>query len=553
MNNRPATAAHMSAREHDLAAAALGADVVVIGGGANGCATAWDAALRGLRVVLLEKHDVGWATSAWNSRMIHGGLKYLEKYDVALVRESLREREWLLRAAPHLVEPLQFVLPFYQRNAHPAGVLKLGLAAYDILSWDKSTPNRKVFNRDRTRDLIPGLDDDGLQGSGAYYDCQISYSERLSVELAAAARAAGAVVLNHAHADRILVTGQAVQGVEFTDEVTGASYTIPTRKIVNAAGPWVDEVMRETWPKAPPLMGGTKGTHLVVDDFPGAPRGVAMYYEAMTDARPMMVIPWLDRYLIGATDVRFDGDLDRASRDEDELNYILRETNLLFPRANLTPADVHWSYTGVRPLPHQAEGPTGDITRRHMIRDHGKDSRNRVRGLYSVIGGKLTTCRGLAEEVVDELTGKHRRIARRGPTWHLRLPGAADPHRLSRTLAARNVEVPVAHRLAGLYGSRAWDVLALAASRPELTKPLPGADGLTAAEVAFALEVDGAVTLEDIVARRIMTGLDNSLGLDSLTEIATAAAKIAGWDAKEKAAQVRAYKEYITKFQPAAV
>ncbi|MFV0426653.1 MAG: FAD-dependent oxidoreductase [Beutenbergiaceae bacterium] len=542
----------MNNRDHDLAAAELGADLVVVGGGANGCATAWDGALRGLRVVLLEKHDVGWATSAWNSRLIHGGLKYLEKYDVPLVRESLREREWLLQAAPHLVKPLQFVLPFYKRNAHPSSILKLGLLGYDVLSWDKSVPKRKIYSHSRTTDLIPGIDSDGLRGSGSYYDCQVSWSERLSVELAAAARAAGAVVLTHAQAHRINVVGEQVQSVDFTDEVTGTTHTVPTSQVVNAAGPWVDHLLRETWPKAPTMMGGTKGTHLVVDDFPGAPRGVAMYYEAMTDARPMLVIPWLGRYLIGATDERFDGDLDTATRDDDELSYILRETNLLFPQANLTPADVRWSYTGVRPLPYQAEGPTGDITRRHMIHDHGEDSHNRVRGLYSIIGGKLTTCRGLAEEVVDELMGTSKRIKRRGPTWHLRLPGAADPAALSRTLVGQGIDAAVAQRLANLYGSRAWDVLAMTSQRPDLREQITGVEGLIAAEVAFAMEVDGALTLEDIVARRIMTGVDGSLGLDSLEAVADVAAHLAGWDEATKADQIRDYRTYITKFQPTA-
>ncbi|MDX6323129.1 MAG: glycerol-3-phosphate dehydrogenase, partial [Propionibacteriaceae bacterium] len=181
-------------RRRRLAGLDVPFDLIVIGGGANGCGIAWDAALRGLRVLLLEKEDFGWATSAWNSRLIHGGLKYLEKYDVRLVRESLREREWMLGAAPHLVTPLRFVLPFYARNAHPKAVLRTGLIAYDVLSYDKSTPRHRIHSAAQTRQLIPGIDSDGLQGSGTYYDGQVPYAERLVVEIALGAAAAGATV-----------------------------------------------------------------------------------------------------------------------------------------------------------------------------------------------------------------------------------------------------------------------------------------------------------------------------------------------------------------------
>lgn len=285
-------------------------DLVVIGGGANGCGVAWDAALRGLRVLLLEKEDFGWATSAWNSRLIHGGLKYLEKLDIPLVRESLREREWMVHAAPHLVREQRFVLPFYRRNAHSQLVLRAGMVAYDVLSFDKSLPWHKTYGPRKALELVPGLNTDGFQGAATYYDGQADYAERISVEVALAAARAGAVVLNHARVDRLVVQAGAVTGVEFEDTVTGRRHAVATDAVVNVAGPWVDEVLATTDHSGPrpPLMGGTKGTHLVVDAFPGAPVGSVMYYEALTDSRPMMIIPWLGRYIIGATDVRFTGD-----------------------------------------------------------------------------------------------------------------------------------------------------------------------------------------------------------------------------------------------------
>ncbi len=541
-------------RSSKIARTALPFDMIVIGGGANGCGVAWDAALRGTRVLLLEKEDFGWATSAWNSRLIHGGLKYLEKYDIPLVRESLREREWMLRAAPHLVRPLRFVLPFYKRNSHPKRLLQAGLLAYDTLSWDKSTPKRRIHSSEEALSLVPGLNTDGLQGAGSYYDGQVEYAERLSVETALAAESAGAVVLNHARVERLIVSSGVVRGVEFTDTVSRRRHSVFGRTVVNAAGPWVDAVLESTGEARAPLMGGTKGTHLVVDGFPGAPTDSAMYYEALTDGRPMMIIPWLGRYIIGATDVRFEGDLDRAAMDEDELTYILRETNRVIPDARLTREDVLWSYTGVRPLPYQASGPTGDITRRHVIYHHAADPTSPVEGLLSVIGGKLTTFRALGEHVNDEVLGRRRRGFRRSAaTRHSRLPGARtkDYARFAEDFrAATTLPQPVAERLLSIYGTRAVDVQALAESEPELAKPVDGVDGLLAAEIAFAVREESAATLGDIVARRIMTGVGGDVGRTSLEAVAEVAMAETGWSTEETEQQIAAYLTYIEKFHP---
>ena len=527
-------------------------DLIVIGGGCNGAGIAWDGALRGLRVLLLEKEDFGWATSAWNSRLIHGGLKYLEKYDVRLVRESLREREWLLKAAPHLVRPRQFVLPFYERNAHSTTVLRVGMLAYDALSLDKSTPRHRIHRRGQVLDIIPGLNTEGLQGAATYYDGQADYAERISLEAAVAARQAGAVVLNHARVDRLLIDAERVSGVEFTDTVTGRSLTAGASIVVNAAGPWVDEVLAGGLRGAAPLMGGTKGTHLIVDPFPGAPVDSAMYYEAITDARPMMVIPWLGRYIIGATDERFLGDLDTASADDGEIDYILRETNLVLPEAGLTREHILWSYTGVRPLPHHPDGPTSDITRRHVLHEHSQVASHRVHGLYSVIGGKLTTFRALAQDVNDrvvrDLGAKHRTCTTRAS----RLPGGRtvqyDAFAEAFAKGAR-VSPVTAQRLLRLYGTRAVEVDALIGHDPALGREISGADGAIEAEVVFAIQEDLAVTLTDLVARRLMTGLGGDLGLGSLDGIAEVAARALEWDPDRVEEEKRRYRHYIAKFE----
>lgn len=527
-------------------------DLIVIGGGCNGAGIAWDGALRGLRVLLLEKEDFGWATSAWNSRLIHGGLKYLEKYDVRLVRESLREREWLLRAAPHLVRPRQFVLPFYDRNVHSATALRAGMLAYDALSLDKSTPRHRIHRRAQVLDIIPGLNTDGLQGAATYYDGQADYVERISLEAAVAARQAGAVVLNHARVDRLLIDAERVSGVEFTDTDTSCSLTARAQVVVNAAGPWVDEVLAGGLRNAAPLMGGTKGTHLIVDPFPGAPMDSAMYYEAITDARPMMVIPWLGRYIIGATDERFVGDLDTASADDGEIDYILRETNLVLSEAGLTREHIVWSYTGVRPLPHHPDGPTSDITRRHVLHDHSTVATHRVHGLYSVVGGKLTTFRSLAEDVNDrvvrDLGAKHRPCT----TKASRLPGGRTVQYAAFAegfAQGARVAPATVQRLLRLYGTRAVEVDTLVAQDPALGRQIPDANGAIEAEVVFAIREELALTLTDIVARRLMTGIGGDLGLGSLDSVAEVAARHLGWDPDRVEEEKKRYRQYITKFE----
>jgi glycerol-3-phosphate dehydrogenase len=526
-------------------------DVIVVGGGCNGAGTAWDAAARGLRVLLLEKEDFGWGTSAWNSRLIHGGLKYLEKYDVKLVRESLREREWLLRAAPHLVKPLRFILPFYARNAHNKFVLRAGMIAYDVLSFDKSVPTHRALSRTDILELIPGLNRDGLQGAAAYFDGQVEYAERLSVEAALAARQAGAVVLNHARVDRLVTEGNRVVGVEFTDLVSGGRRRASGAVTVNAAGPWLDEVLAGLdGPPVAKMTGGTKGTHLVVAPFPGAPAD-AMYYEAVTDARPMMVIPWLGHYLLGSTDERFEGDLDTVSTDDAEIDYVLRETNRVLPGADVRPDHLLWCYEGVRPLPFQPEGPTSDISRRHDVRDHAPQ----VEGLLSVVGGKLTTFRQLGEDVSTAVLRKLGAGRRPGVTRRLRLPGArtADFARFS-ALFRDSCPLPprVAERLLRVYGTRAAAVAAIAAADPALAEVIDDETSAVAAEVVFTVREEMAATLADVVARRTMIGLSADLGTGSLEAVGRIAEKYAGWSTERVSGDLEDYRRYITRFRPRA-
>ena len=353
-------------------------DVIIIGAGINGAGIARDAAMRGLKVLLIDKGEPGCATTSASTRLIHGGLRYLEHFEFSLVRESLREREILLRIAPDLVRPLAITIPIYKQSKRGRLTIRAGMVLYDLLSWGKSLPRHRMFSRAETLERWSGLNPEGLVGSALYYDAQVEFPERLVLANVESARVFGAEVLTHTR-----VTGLTVTGVEFGDRLAEASV------VINAAGPWIDQVLERAPAKSPKLIGGTKGSHIIVAPFPGASAN-AIYLEARSDGRPIFIIPWNKLYLIGTTDVRFEGDPDEVRCEDWEIDYLLSETNLALPGAHLTRDSILQTYSGVRPLPYQSS------TRRHFIREHPQ-----LPNLLSIVGGKLTTYRSLSEECVD--------------------------------------------------------------------------------------------------------------------------------------------------------
>jgi glycerol-3-phosphate dehydrogenase len=359
-------------------------DVIIIGAGINGAGIARDAAMRGLKVLLIDKGEPGCATTSASTRLIHGGLRYLEHFEFGLVRESLREREILLRIAPDLVRPLAITIPIYKQSRRGRLTIRAGMILYDLLSWGKSLPRHRMFSRAETLEQWPGLNPEGLIGSALYYDAQVEFPERLVLANVLSARECGAEVLTHTRVTKLGMKDGNVSGVEFGQEQFAEAAVV-----VNAAGPWIDLVLEHAPVQSPKLIGGTKGSHIIVPVFPGAPAN-AIYLEARSDGRPIFIIPWNKLYLIGTTDVRFEGDPDEVRCELWEIDYLLSETNLALPGAKLTRDNILYTYSGVRPLPNQSS------TRRHFIREHPQ-----LPNLLSIVGGKLTTYRSLAEECVD--------------------------------------------------------------------------------------------------------------------------------------------------------
>jgi glycerol-3-phosphate dehydrogenase len=550
-------------------------DVIVIGAGINGAGIARDAAMRGLRVLLLDKGDISSGTTQWATRLIHGGLRYLEHYEFALVRESLRDREALLHIAPHLVKPLGFLVPIYKRNSNGPLIIRLGMNLYDTLSYDKSMDRHKMLSRKKVEEREPGLNPEGLKAAAFYYDGQVEYAERVAVENAISARDHGATVITYANVENLIIEGGDVKGVEFTDVFTGESHTARAPVTVNVAGPWVDEVLAElqapgTDKNVGRFMGGTKGSHLIVDAFPGAPKGEALYVEARKDGRPYFIVPWNGRYLIGTTDLRYEEDLDYVKASEEEIQYLLDETNYVIPGANLTRDDVLFTYAGVRPLPYNPEGETGGVTRSHVVFDHatgdsaagGKVKSQSaelppVGGLLSIIGGKLTTYLNLSRQTTDVIFKK---LERKGPKSTSRktpLPGSdtADfGSFVDGFKAASKTPDVIRDRLLKLYGVRAAEVLAIGEDDPELLTPLSPIESvetaLIGAEVIWAFREEMAETLSDVLLRRTMAGYGPRVALDVVEPAAQVAVKHLGWDEERAEREVREYREWIQRYNP---
>lgn len=482
-------------------------DLLVIGGGIIGAGIARDAALRGLSVALVERDDLASGTSSRPTRLIHGGLRYLELFDFGLVRSDMRERETLLRIAPHLVFPLPFLLPLYHPGPVYRAKLRLGMLLYDLLSLDKSLPKRRWLTRAEALAAEPALDPEGLSGAWRFYDAQVPLVERLVVENALDAAAHGALVLNHAAAVGHLRAGDTIIGARVRDRIGGGELEIRARYTVHATGPWLDETLAPLRGGAP-LLRLTKGIHLVT---PRATEQAHVLFAA--DGRLFFVLPWRDYTIVGTTDTDYQGDPADAAPTAEDVAYLQSAARRAFPHA---PFDrILFTWAGVRALVRIEGVSEGEVSRKHALYDHA--ARDGVRGALSVIGGKITAYRAIAEEVTD-------RVARaigtraRSRTADLPLPGAAG------RAPARD---------------------ALAAADPGLAVALCEHSEASGADVVHAARSEWAATLADVLLRRTAIGLSACQGLDCLDVVADLLAGVHGWSAPERAAQIAAYRAEI--------
>lgn len=356
-------------------------DLIIVGGGIIGAGVARDAALRGLRTLLVEKEDFASGTTSRSTRLIHGGLRYLRMLDFKLVRQDLNERETLLKIAPHLVRRLEFVIPLQRSTPYYRAVLPFGLRLYNMLSHGTSLPPSSHLSARQTVTLEPSLKyTQGLTGSFLYYDCQAAYPERICIENVLDAAGKGAVILNHAAMTGLIRKDGAVTGIGIKDELTGDEYEATGRIVLNTAGPWADLVWQKLGAGFAAGIRKTKGIHLVTLKLSNN----ALVLFAKSDGRLFFVVPWLDYSLIGTTDTDYSGDLDRLFADNTDVNYLVSETRHYFPGFDKN--DVYFTFAGLRALVPKGDNAQSNISRAHKLIDH--ERQDGTKGLVSIIGGR---------------------------------------------------------------------------------------------------------------------------------------------------------------------
>ena len=509
-------------------------DVLVVGGGVTGAGAALDAVSRGLSTALLEQRDFASGTSSRSSKLVHGGLRYLEMLDFGLVHEALEERGLLLtRLAPHLVRPVPFLYPLHHHWERP--YVGAGLLLYDAMAlfgslagrYDMGVPRHRHLSRRQVARMAPDLRTDDLTGAIRYYDCQVD-DARLVMTVARTAAAYGAHVASRTRVTGFLRNGDRVVGVRARDLESHRDLEVRARVVINAAGVWTDEIQDLVGGRGALHVAASKGIHLVVPrDRIRSETG----FITKTEKSVLFVIPWGRHWIIGTTDTPWELDLAHPAASRADIDYVLGHVNTLL-RTPLDHEDVEGVYAGLRPLARGKDEPTSRISREHTVVAP-------VPGLVLVAGGKLTTYRVMAQDAVDaaarslERSGQHV-----GPSITDRVPllGAAgfEARTNQRVALARSSGLPVARidHLLGRYGGLVDEVLAVVARDPSLGEPLDGTADYLAGEVVYAVTHEGARHLDDVLTRRTRISIETfDRGTTSARPAATLMAAVLGWDA----------------------
>jgi glycerol-3-phosphate dehydrogenase len=501
-------------------------DVLIVGGGINGAGLARDLALRGLAVALVEQEDFACGTSSASTKLIHGGLRYLENFDLRLVFEACRERRTLQRIAPHLVQPLAFFIPVYKGDPRPLWMVRAGMLLYDTLAMFRNTHRHAILAADEALAREPVLDPKGLSGVAHYWDCRMD-DARLCLENVLAAAAAGAEVVNGCRVTGLLRGNGRIHGARLHDRENGAELEVEAKVVVNAAGPWLDAVCNLE-EEAPAKLRLTRGTHILV---PRINRGEeALYLTAGKDARLFFVIPWGGESLIGTTDVDFAADPSSIAPTEDDIAYLIAESGRHLRDRAPRRDQVLAAFAGLRPLIASAGVGASKVSREHQIFESPG-------GLISVGGGKYTTYRAVAAEVATKIATRLGRGQGPSSTAMQTLPGGAVGDfgcfvvsRLPELTATLGVTAEVGYALLARYGSRIDLLLELARQRPELVRPVVPDSKLLALEVVFAATCEFARTPDDILRRRTTLALGPGRGLTELPAVAALLQQTLGVD-----------------------
>jgi len=513
-------------------------DLLIIGGGATGCFTARDAALRGLSVALIEARDFACATSAHNSKLAHGGLRYLRNFEVSLVRESLRERLALMRIAPHLVRPLPFLLPLYNAGIGERAKLAAGLTLYDLLSYDRNRlgdPSQRLPGHRwlAAKDAVarePVLAGDKFEGAFEYHDAQMYMPERIALENLVDADAYGAAIANYVAAKTLLLRDGRVEGCTAVDKMTGADFDIRARTVLVAAGPWADLFLEQaTGKEAAHRLIRSKGIHLLVPQISSA----GLTIEA--GSGHLFALPWRGHTLLATTDTPFAGDPSTVAVSENDIDAFLAVFRKYLPHADLTRDRVEFFYAGLRPLVSDGSKDSYNVSRRSELVDHGQEGS--LDGLFSALGGKWTTSRHLAEKITDRLVARLEKKARPCTTAITPLPGGRFDRfeEMVRSYEKTWPGISGLRNMAHMLGTRL--PLALkGAHRADLAPLGPSSD--TMAQVSFALHQEMALSLEDVVMRRTALGQFGRPEPGILERVAAQMAAELGWSEERKVREI---------------
>jgi glycerol-3-phosphate dehydrogenase len=516
-------------------------DIIVIGGGITGAGTARDAALRGLSCLLLEKGDFASGVTSKSTRLIHGGLRYLANFEVDLVAESLRERAILRRQAPYLIHPMPILIPIYRGDAHNRAVISIGIHLYDMLSHERDLPHYFTSGSEKTLKFEPRLSREGLMGSALFYDHQILMPERLVIENIIGAREAGANILNYIRAEKIEETNSGIVVIA-RDIFTNQTHTFHSKVLINAAGPWIDTVRKAGNIDTQNVIFPTKGVHLVLPKL-----SEHALFITSRDGRMFFIIPLGAYSLIGTTDTKYNGDLDEVHANWDEVSYLLAESRRILPGINLAKEAILYTYAGIRPLAFSGTSES-KISRKHRVISEGRTNR-----IITIAGGKLTTYRTMAKDVVNvackTLGMKNICVTDKKPLAG-GLPLEYDDYlkeAVPEMSARHKVNAETVRHLIQFYGSRAERVLKLVDMDPSMGEAISPESRDIYAQIVYSTMEEGARTLSDIVLRRMHLGMTGTRGRIQAEKIAEVAGRELKWSGEEKKQHIEDYHKDLCK------
>lgn len=526
------------------------ADLLVIGGGITGAGIARDAAMRGLRTVLVDAGDFGWGTSSRSSRLIHGGLRYLEHRWFRLVFEASRERRILLRIAPHLVRPRAFVFPTHEGSRVKRWEISAGVWLYDILAAFRNVHMHRLMGRRGVLKAEPLLRERGLTGGALYYDAQTD-DARLVLATMRSAHRHGATCLSYVRVVNLEKADGLVRGAQLEDAFTGEQLSLKAHVVVNATGPWSDAMRRLDEPGAAPLLRPTKGAHIAVPQRRIGNNGAVTLLSPI-DGRVMFVLPWGDVTIVGTTDTDEAVAPDDVAANEQDVLYLVRSANAVFPNARLGMDDVIAAWAGLRPLLRGGGDSTASVPREHRIVESAS-------GLVTIAGGKLTTYRVMAQQTVDVVARRLRALdgrplPPRAATDREPLPGGEvhDQDALTEELTKEGMSPEVARHLVGAYGTEATAVANLMAADRSLAGPLVPDGPWRLAEVVYQARREMALTVSDVLVRRTHAFyLRADQAVSAAPVVAQLLAPELGWDGDRRAASVGAYLAEVERMRQA--